>query len=726
MPKSRVLPRVLPRALPAIALLTSAVLAIVLARPAVAADDDAPAARRTDTIDRDFGLSMPDPYRWMEGENNKEFTAWLQAQGKASRGKLDALPTLAAWRERLAGAAAAGTRHGMHKLEGDRLFFLRSAAGKERKLMVRGADGVEHTIYDPTTEAGGASIAGYSVAPGGGKVAVNITRGGNEVGEIAILDTTTGKPSEKPLAPVWSEFTAQWLPDGSGVLYTRMRDDAGKKEGDDPMQGMASYLHRLGKSRDQDILLARAGAKDALNIVANDFPSTYLPQGSKWGLLTIGGARASFGMCATPAATLSSGHPAWRCIVDTKDNIQSADVLGDTLYLLQAGDTPNRRLLSIDLSKPDASLADAQVLVAQRPDTVLSEISVARDAMYVKVMRKGLDGIERMDYATHALQPVPMPAEGSIYLMRTDPRQDGALLSLEGWTLPRKVYRYEPASAKLVDTGLGALGEREYPGLVAEETEATSADGTRVPLSLVYPKDLPRDGSARAIVFGYGGYGISMQPAFAPDDLEWAKAGNVFATCHVRGGGENGDAWRIAGTGPNKQRGIEDFIACAKELAARGLSTPARTAGFSGSMGGILSGGAYTTAPDAWGAMVVQSGMFNPTRILSAKNGANQLVEIGDPRTEGGMRQLLAMDPYQHVKDGTAYPPLLLVVGLVDQRVPPSESGKFGARVMAANPKTPVVFRTDAQFGHFATSANEHALEMADMYAFLDAYLATP
>jgi len=660
----------------------------------------------------------------MEGEGNKEFTTWLEAQGRTSRATFDALPTLAAWRDRLSAAAAAGTRHSQHRLEGDRLFFLRAVAGKERTLMVRDADGREHTIFDASAEPG-ASIAGYTVAPGGNKVAVNITRGGNEVGEIAILDTATGKSVEKALTPVWSEFTAQWVPDGSAFLYTRMRGE-GAAKGDDPMLGMASYLHRLGDAQDKDVLLARAGDKDALKIVANDFPSVYLPPGSNWALLVVGGARATFRLCVAPAAALLSGHPDWRCIANDADMMQNLDVRGDTLYLAQAGSTPNRRLLSLDLSRPDASLADARVLVAERPDVVISEISVARDALYLKVMRHGLDAIERMDYTTHALQPVPMPFEGSIYLMRTDPRRDGALLSHEGWTTPRKVYRYDAASAKLVDTGLGALGEPAYPDLVAEETEATSADGTKVPLSLIYPKNLKRDGSARAVVEGYGGYGISMQPAFNPNDLEWPNAGNVSAICHVRGGGENGDAWRTGGTGPNKQRGIEDFIACAKEIAARGLTTPARTAGFGGSMGGLLTGGAYTTAPEAWGAMVVQSGMFNPTRILSAKNGANQVAEIGDPRTADGMRQLLAMDPYQHVKDGTAYPPLMLVVGLVDQRVPPSESGKFGARVMAANAKTPVLFRTDEKFGHFATSANEHALEMADMYAFLDAYLKTP
>jgi prolyl oligopeptidase len=703
------------RALPVVAL-----LAFFLSLPA-RGDDNAPSPRRTNTVDHDFGLSMPDPYRWMEGEGNAEFDAWLKTQGTASRAKLDALPTLETWRQRLGEAAGTGTTHADHRLVGARLFFMRAPAGKEAALTVREADGREHAIFDPNLEKG-ASISGYSVSPDGRKVAINIGHDGNEIGEVALYDAATGKRLGDTLKPVWSEVTVGWLPDGSGYYYTRMREPPGE----DPMQGMGAYLHRLGEPLAKDTLIARAGAADALKIPISDFVGVEQPLGSDWALLGIGGARAYFRPCVAPTTDAVSGRAKWRCVAEDTDNIQAAVIHQDTLYLLQAAGAPNRRILALDLRDPEARIATAKVVVPERPDVVLSDISVARDALYVKSMRHGLDHVERLDYASHALTPVAMPIDGTIRLMRSDARQDGALLSLEGWTVPRKVYRYDPASSNLADTHLGAIGMREYPDVATEETEVTSADGTKVPLSLIYPKGLARNGSARAIVKGYGGYGISYQPSFNPVSLEWAKAGNVMATCHVRGGGENGDAWRIGGTGPNKQRAVEDFIACAQELAKRGFSAPQRTAGFGGSMGGILTGGAYTMAPDAWGAMVVQSGMFSATRLLAAKNGANQIPEMGDPRTPEGMRQLLAMDPYMHVVDGTRYPPLLLIVGLVDQRVAPWNSGKFGARVTAASPTTPVWYRTDAEFGHFATSLNANALEMADVYAFLDAQLKTP
>ena len=691
------------------ALLACALLASLSAFAA-----DPPVARKVDVVDTSFGLTIPDPYRWMEGENNAEFDAWLKAQGGASRTRLDALPTLDAWRKRLAAAAAATTSQYRHTLVGGRMFFVRAPAGKEGMLMVRTADGSERVLFDPNGVKGGASIGGYSVSPDGSMVAINVSYGGNEIGELALFDAGTGKRLDDTLKPVWDELLANWLPDGSGFFYTRMRD---VKPGDaDPLLGMGTYLHLMGQPQASDRLLVRAGADDALKTLPNDFPVLITTPGSEWTLLAIGGAHASLRYCVAPLSDAKAAHATWRCLIDDADNAQGESIHGNTMYLLSAKDAANRRVLALDLSDPKAGLANAKVVVPERADAVLTDVSVARDSLYLKTMHHGLDQIERMDFATTALTRVAMQGEGSIYLMRTDPRQDGAVLSLEGWTTPRKVYRYDGHA--LADTGLGTLGARDYPDLIAEEIEATSADGTKVPLSVTRRRDLALDGHANAIVEGYGGYGSSSQPFFWPPELEWAKAGNVYATCHVRGGGENGDAWRTGGTGPNKQRGIEDFDACAKELAARHYSAPARTGAFGGSMGGILLGGAYTTAPEAWGAVAVQSGIFNPTRLLAAKNGANQIAEMGDPRTESGLKQLLAMDPYQHVRDGVSYPPLLLVTGAVDQRVAPWNSGKFGARVMAASPKTPVWYRTSDAFGHFATNENAEALELADIFAF--------
>ena len=272
-----------------------ALLMLILTATAVAQSQEPPVARQVDTVDHVFGLTMPDPYRWMEGENNAEFSAWLTAQGAASRRKLDSLPTLASWRERLTGAAGATTRHSSHRQVGGRLFFLRAPAGKEAMLMVREPDGREHVIVDPAKDPGSSLTKLQRVAGRRQGRRCAIGHGGNEIGELAVFDIVTGTRLPDTLKPVWSEFDANWLPDSSGFFYTRMRDI---QPGDaDPLQGTAAYLHGLSRTQANDRLIARAGADDALKIPAHDFPIMWLQPNSDWIGLVIGGARASQGTC---------------------------------------------------------------------------------------------------------------------------------------------------------------------------------------------------------------------------------------------------------------------------------------------------------------------------------------------------------------------------------------------------------------------------------------------
>jgi prolyl oligopeptidase len=201
-------------------------------------------------------------------------------------------------------------------------------------------------------------------------------------------------------------------------------------------------------------------------------------------------------------------------------------------------------------------------------------------------------------------------------------------------------------------------------------------------------------------------------------------AGHVYAVAHVRGGGEKGDAWREAGKGPNKHKGIEDFVACAQQLVNLRFTAPARTAAKGASAGGLLIGGAITYAPSQFGAAAIHAGMVNPVRLLAGANGANQISELGDPRTAVGLKAIAEMDPYEHVRDGVAYPAVLLAVGQNDSRVPPWESGKLGARLAAATSSArPVLIRVSGDQGHFSGTLSDRANELADTFTFFEEQL---
>jgi prolyl oligopeptidase len=706
-------------------LLAAVMLAAVSAAPA-----PPPTARTVDIVDHVFGLTLPDPYRWMEGQKNAEFQAWLKAQGDYTRARLDALPGLATWQERLKKISGAVRIHRGQQRAGNRMFFIRQSGKDTGILMVRDADGRERVLVDPATLAtaeGAAKITTFSPSPDGSLVAVDIDHGGQEVARMQVFDVTTAKPLPDVVGPVWGQFGANWLPDGKAFTYRQVAPEK-ERTGGDPLQDMRVRLHRLGDSADRDVLLLRAGngpgASTSFALKSNEFPSITFNPASPWAVAAATGAHPERRICVARGNGALQASVEWRCLADYSDGVHDFAVHGDTLYLVSMHDRPNGRLLAIDLANSEASLKAAREVLAMSNDAVIAGMAAARDALYVRRMANGVDGFLRLDYASNKTTDVELPFAGTARLFEADPMLDGFVFTLEGWTVPSVAYRYEPATAKLHDLKLGTESPADYGAITSTEMEAVSADGTRVPLSIVHRSDVVLDGRNRALVWAYGGYGRSLQPSFYPARLEWVQAGGVLGVAHVRGGGEKGDAWHRAGQGPNKFKGVEDFLACAAELSRLGYTTPERTALEAGSMGGVLVGGAITRGPNKFGAALVGVGILNPVRLLQGINGANQIAEVGDPRTEEGMKALAAMDPYQNIMAGTKYPAVLLAVGLNDSFVSTWETGKFAARLRTSTSSgKPILILTMDDTGHGPDSPDAVAALRASFYTFLDAQL---
>ncbi|MBE1161742.1 prolyl oligopeptidase family serine peptidase [Dyella acidiphila] len=719
-----------------------ALAACALALPAAAQTDAPPPTRTADVTEQLFGHTLHDPYRWMEGEHNAEFQHWLAAQGDYTRVRLDALPSLKGWQEDLQKVGETAVVHRAQRYVHGMLFFIRQTADGNGTLMVRAAGGAERVLLDPaslTGDGGHASITNYSPSPDGSKVAVDIDHGGTEVTRLEVLDVRSGKPTGDAVEPVWGEFNADWLPDGSGFAYTQMAPPA-QRTGGDPLQDMRLRMHRLGTPAARDPILLRAGKGEGTNasfmLPSNHFPDIVFPAGSRWALGMDQSAQAEQRYCVTLQTDAVKPGAKWRCIAELSDQVHEAAIHGDTLYLASAKSRSNGELLALDLSRPDATIKDARSILPLQDDDMLINFSLndtqmvapARDALYVKVSRNGIDGIRRIDYRSGQVQALPMPLSGGASLFHADDNEDGFLLELRGWTTPPKSWRYDPAARVMRSLGQDEASPADYSMIEATETELVSKDGTHVPLTILHRKDAKLDGSHRAILFGYGSYGLSLVPSFKPVRLEWVKRGNVFAYAHVRGGGEKGEAWHAGGKGPNKHKGVEDFVAGVARLSELGYSRPQRTGLISGSAGGLLIGGAVVNYPSQFGAAIILVGMLNPVRLMQAPNGANQIGEMGDPRKAEDFPSILAMDAYQQIRPHTAYPAVLLSVGLNDSRVAPWQTGKFAARLRAADTSgRPVWIRTDVNGGHgIQVSAGSEAAEFADIYAFLDAQLPAP
>ncbi len=490
----------------------------------------------------------------------------------------------------------------------------------------------------------------------------------------------------------------------------------------DQMLNMRVRYHALGTVPSNDLTLAEAGKSEELHLLPQDVPQIATDASSKWALFLVEGARPEERICTVAVSELLKPSPHYHCLAGFDDQVINATVRGDELYLQSVRDAPNGQVLALDLSDPGTRLANAHVVLAQDPKWVVTGITAARDGLYIKRSREGIDHLVRLPDSGKK-QSLELPFEGQAALVDSDTQRDGMIFTLQGWTRPSTLLAYDPHTDKLTDLKLGVSAPRDYSVLVdTETTQARSLDGTPVPITILKPARYKPDKETLAIVLGYGAYGVPLdQPTFDPMKLEWVAAGNLYVIAGVRGGGEKGDAWRLAGKGLQKHHSIEDLVAAADALTAKGYSNPKRIALYAASAGGITLGGAIDRFPSHFGAAIVHAGMLNVTRLAAESNGANQFAEFGDPKTSAGFKSLYAMDAYLHVRSHIAYPAVLIDVGLNDNRVEPWMSGKYGAALQTANEGTqPILFRTDADSGHFGTSLSQQAAEKADHYTFVE------
>ena len=546
--------------------------------------------------------------------------------------------------------------------------------------------------------------------------------GGGEVSELHVLDVATGEVRPDVIERIWGEFTADWLPDGSGFFYTRM---APAQEGVDPILGMTTWLHVLGEPGSSDVQVL-GGEQGAMPMKAEELTFVEVPAGSSAWMVAFGaGARRELRVSVAKLADLDrtgAGKTPWKAVAEYADGIYEVAIHGERLYLQSVAGAANGRVLSVPLAHPD--LAQARIEVAEDSEAVITGMAVSGDALYVsraqgsqsEVLRKAWKGAD-----AKGARALPLPFDGTVDRLVTDQRADGAWVRLEGWTHAAGYYAVDIASRSLTGPVLSDESTADFSGVVVEEVDAVNPDGTAIPLTILRRGDLALDGTAPTIVRGYGAYGRSNRPSFDPTWLPWLARGGVMTVCHVRGGGEKGHQWQLDGSLEHKMNGVHDLEACAQYLIDRGYTGAARVAARGASAGGILVGRAVTDRPDLFAAVWIAAGEVNPIRMLHAENGANQKADLGDPETEAGFRSILEIDPYQHIAAGVAYPAMLFSVGLNDHRVPPWASAKMVARLQVSTTSgKPILLRVDGDAGHGAGSTRDQDnAATADVYAFL-------
>lgn len=695
---------------------------LAAAAKAAAAPRRAPVARIEPVRETFFGTTVVDPYRWMENPKDKDWEPFMRGQDAHARDVLAAIPGRSTLQRRIA-ELSGGTAlaYGAQKA-GARIFYqVRPAGADNFKLAVReGLGGAERILVDPTAMKGEGgthvSLDWWVASPDGSHVVYGLSPAGSENSVLHVMEVATMRVLPERIAG--TQYAGpSWLPDGSGFFYGRVADPA-KLGTVDYYKRAPALLHRLNTDPKDDVLLAVHGKDPALPLTDTEFPAVIASADSAWALLVLfGGVRRENPIFVAPLADVTAGRAKWRQVCTIDDEVTGFAFDAKDLYLLSTKGTENGKVLRTPLA--DGSHASAETVVQPGP-LVVERLALARDGLYLLDLDGGYHALRKLG-RDGKLQAVPLPFEGSIDGLSTSTADDGCFFDGTGWLLPFTTFRHDPAAARTTHAGLAPPAAFDLSGYEAIRSHATARDGTRVPLSIVARKGLKRDGRNPTLVGAYGAYQITSGPYFSPRTLALLERGGVFATAHVRGGGEYGKRWWKDGQKLTKPNTWRDLIDCCEHLIREGWASKATLTIQGGSAGGITVGRALTERPDLFAGVISNVGVSNALRAEFSQNGPPNIDEFGTVKDKDGFAGLYAMDALAHVKDGTRYPAVLLTVGMTDPRVEAWHGGKMAARLQRASRSgKPVLLRVEFDAGHgLGSTRTQTDLARADEFAFV-------
>jgi prolyl oligopeptidase len=663
-----------------------------------------------------FGTVVDDPYRGLEDTKNPDVTAWARAQADYARAQLDSITGAKKMRARIAELDDSTTSliGSVRRDSRGTLFFTRRGATDNTFKLYKKEGPKETLLADPDDwqkQTGKPHAINYfEPSPDGKLIAFGVSSAGSEDASIYVLDTASlariGEPVDRAQYPEIS-----WRPDSRSFFFLRQQEMKPGMPSTERYRFGRSWLHVVDRPAAEDQQVAGPDFSPRMKVRPEDFPF----------VLVIPGSRHALGMVVNYTAPLDKiGKPGtpWVKITGFDDKVTDLAARGDSLYLLTYRDSARFSVLRTTLSKPDIKKATTVVGASQR---VIMSLAAAKDALYLEVRDGAVKRLMRRSWDKAKLQEVRLPLEGAASIMAARPDVEGVVLGLSAWTRARQVYAVD-ASGKAANTNLQPLGSFGAPaGLVATEVRVKSHDGAMVPLSIIHRADVKLDGSNPTLLYGYGAYGITEEPGFRATRLAWLEKGGVYAVANVRGSAVHGQDWYKAGYKATKPNTWKDFIACAEHLVAQKYTTPQKLGILGGSAGGILVGRAMTERPDLFAAVVPAVGLLDAVRAETTANGIPNIPEFGTVKKEDEFRALLAMSSYHHVKEGTAYPAVLLMHGVNDPRVDYWHSSKMAARLMAASTSgKPILLDLDFDAGHgIGSTKQQRQKEIADIYSFL-------
>jgi prolyl oligopeptidase len=685
-----------------------------------------PATPKRPVTDEYQGTKVTDDYRWLENWDDPGTKQWSAAENARSREYLDHLVLRPAVKARLTQLSRSrSSRYFDLQFRGGMLFAMKYQPPQEQPMLVAlpGADNPDKAkvTIDPNSASSKGSVAIDFYVPSldGKFVAAAVSENGSEDSSAVIFEVATGKKLADVVPRVnfaSAGGSIDWKADSSGFYYTRYPQGK-ERPAEDADFYQQVYFHKLGTSPAQDVYM-----------IGKEFPRIAEIQlrtsdDGRWLVASVangdGGQFEHYVMDA-------SGH--WTQVTHLDDGIVAAKVgPNDALYLLSRKDAPHGKILR--LSAPNLPLSQAKVAVPESSGSESEEggrasiesFVPASGRLYVMDMMGGPSRVRVFDDHDRPLPAPPLPPVSGVDEIVAI-GGGNLLFRVSTYLAPPAWYRFDSASGNSARTAISETSTFKLDDFEVVREFAASKDGTRVPLNILRRKGTKLDGSHPTLLYGYGGFDINEAPRlFRFLTAIWLDQGGIFVDTNLRGGGEYGELWHQAGKLTHKQNVFDDFIACAQYLIDHKYTSPQRLAIFGGSNGGLLMGAALTQRPDLFRAVVSVVGIYDMLRIELDPNGAFNTTEFGTVKDPAQFKALYLYSPYQHVKDGTAYPAILFMTGDNDHRVNPMQSRKMTARLQAASSSgRPILLRTSSTAGHgFGTAVDEVIEQDADVLTFL-------
>jgi prolyl oligopeptidase len=676
-----------------------------------------PPGQPGNTVDRIFGVDVPDPYRWLEDGKSPAVIAWAGEQNKLARAYLDSLTERPHLLKRFRQLYDIETITSPLK-RGTRYFYSKRKAGQEKAVLYwrEGLDGPEQSLVDPNALRSAknepVSLGAWSPTYDGKNLAYSLHPNNADEATLYVKDIGSGAVSAIDAIKGAKYAYPSWTPDGAGFYYTWLPPAAAGKIAERP--GLAEVrFHRLGTDPKTDFVIhPKTGDPQT-------FIGAHVSRDGRWLFLAIdhGWTRNDLYY-----QDLKQTDHSWKPLVIGKDALFQISAWKDQFYILTNDHAPRFRIYKTSSAQPRPE--QWKEIIPERPDSVIESYHIVGNRLVLTLLHNAASAMEIHDLDGGLIRPVDLPGIGSLAEITGNPDEPDLFYEFSNFTTPPRIYRgsVDNAAQQVWAEIKVPVDPSQY---VVEQVWYPSKDGAKISMFLVHHKRMKRDGRTPFLLTGYGGFNVNMEPGFGSGLYPWLEAGGGYAIPNLRGGGEYGEEWHRAGMLRNKQNVFDDFIAAAEYLVAERYTRPDRLAIRGGSNGGLLVGAALIQRPDLFRAVICAAPLLDMVRYPLFGSGTTWVPEYGSPRDAGDFKALYDYSPYHHVKSGINYPAILLESSADDDRVDPMHARKMAAALQAANTgEDPILMRVESEAGHGGSDAVQKAIELStDGTAFIMHYL---